>query len=164
MNPEDCFGKSLAAARTLAASSCGAAIGTPPSEAITFPCGSVTRNMALSCEIRDQSSVAVSRMVASSPVPKAARTSDMPLRIKLTEDNWCARACHRDWYAWKLVCTSSSRLWEVVSIALLSTIHPVTASSTVIATEVESRVFHCSDRRENRNLLISHPSSTTGRR
>src|ERR1700690_844923 len=49
--------------------------------------------------------------------------------------------------------TSSSRAPVVVSTALRSTIHPVRANSRVMATEVESRIFHSSDRREKRAII-----------
>jgi hypothetical protein len=43
-----------------------------------------------------QSSLAVSRMVVWSRVPKAARTSDMRLRTRLTDASRSARARHSD--------------------------------------------------------------------
>ena len=78
----------------------------------------------------------------------AARTSDIWLRIRLTDASLLRRDCHSDLYAWKLACTSSSRVRAVVSSAFFSTIQPVTANNTVMATEVESRIFHSSEMRE----------------
>src|ERR1700752_2013830 len=68
----------------------------PPSEATTLPRGSVTRKIALALEIFDHSSLAVSRMVAWSPVPNARRPSGSVLRMLLTEDSNSARDFHND--------------------------------------------------------------------
>src|SRR5579872_4112092 len=72
----------------------------------------------------------------------------------LTEDRSSARDFHKDVYAWKLAWTSSSRLSDIVLVMWVSTISPVMANSTVTATEVESRIFHNSDNRENQRGII----------
>ena len=69
---------------------------TPPSDAITMPRGSVTRNSPADVEIRDHNSLALSRMVAWSRVPNAARTSDMLASSRLTEFNSSLRVSHSD--------------------------------------------------------------------
>src|ERR1700685_1121193 len=112
--------------------------------------------MAFSSEMRAHSSPAVSRMVAGSRVPKAARTSDMVLRIRLTLRSKSSCAFHNDSYAWKLAPTSCSRLSDVVWMALRSTIQPVSAKSSVMATEVESKIFQSSDKRENDEIMVWH--------
>ncbi len=96
MKPAAWRGNWLAAARTTGRSRLSGELGTPPSEAITRPLGSVTRNSAFSSEILAHSSPAVSRMVAWSPVLKAARTSDMPLKIKLPLPSISPRDFHSD--------------------------------------------------------------------
>ena len=55
--------------------------------------------IASASEMRDHSSPAVSRIVASSPVPNAARTSDIVLRTRLTDESRSARDFQSDWYA-----------------------------------------------------------------
>jgi len=43
--------------------------------------------------------IAAASMIDGAALEKAARTSDMPLKIKLIEDNWAARDCQSDSYA-----------------------------------------------------------------
>ena len=74
--------------------------------------------------------------------------------IRLTEDSSSARDLSSEVYAWKLLCTSSSRLSDTVCRMWRSTISPVMANKTVSATEVESRIFVSSGRLENRAALF----------
>src|SRR4029077_12627747 len=47
-------------------------------------------------------------------------------------------------------------------MTLFSTTTPVIANNTVIATDVDSRTFHCSDNPENRSFFIGLRSDTAG--
>ena len=68
----------------------------PPKEVRTRPLGSATRKMASWRESFVQISEAVSRMVASSPVLKAARTSDIWLSARLTDSRISARDLQKE--------------------------------------------------------------------
>src|ERR1035438_6167380 len=93
---DDCCGNRASADCTRSRSLRSEGAVTPPNDAITLPRGSVTRNSPADVEIRDHNSLALSRMVAWSRVPKAARTSDMPASRRLTEFNSPVRASHRE--------------------------------------------------------------------
>src|SRR5579871_715864 len=84
----------------------------------------------------------------------------MRLITKLTAASVSARERHNESYARKLACTSSSRLADIARVALSCTIQPITANSNVSAMDVDSRIFHSNDKRENEANITFSPDKS----
>src|SRR5882724_7481072 len=78
----------------------------------------------------------------------------MRLITRLTAASVWARERHRESYARKLACTSSSTLADMARVALSWTIQPTSANNNVKAMDVASRIFQSSDRRENEPSIL----------
>src|SRR5882724_6071557 len=78
----------------------------------------------------------------------------MRLITRLTAASVWARERHRESYARKLACTSSSTLADIARVALSWTIQPTSANNNVKAMEVASRIFQSSDKRENEPSML----------